>query len=295
MNDKLSLTNINNNKNNRFNSINEFIYDECIIDSKSEKLMRYYHNNDNEDKNSEENATHQNMIECVISKENDDEKVNDEDNIVAKLNNKNDCCSDSNKINDKVNVIVYLKNHFLTLHQQHKSNNKVQYNAKKRRNGLVMSYNATNNTRLNRQSSNSSANANKRQKLSSINSESNTCNTNDDLHFDKTQSQSENKKLLYERLSKQIKAARQLGILLGAFLITWMPYFVVFIVVAFCPTCVSDNIYTVTIWLGYFNSAINPILYPLCNSAFKHAFRKMFHLPLYNKYQFINIMNYTSN
>ena len=77
------------------------------------------------------------------------------------------------------------------------------------------------------------------------------------------------------RLKQQIKAAKQLGILILAFLITWMPYFITFIVVAFCSDCISDNLSAVTLWLGYLNSAINPILYPQCNSSFKHAFRRM--------------------
>lgn len=80
------------------------------------------------------------------------------------------------------------------------------------------------------------------------------------------------------RLKQQIKAAKQLGILLLAFLITWMPYSITFIVVAFCSNCVSENVSTATLWLGYINSSINPILYPLCNSSFKNAFRKMFRM-----------------
>ncbi|CAF0714980.1 unnamed protein product [Brachionus calyciflorus] len=84
------------------------------------------------------------------------------------------------------------------------------------------------------------------------------------------------KKDIYSvRLKQQIKAAKQLGILILAFLITWMPYFITFIVVAFCSDCVSDNLSSLTLWLGYLNSAINPLLYPQCNSSFKHAFRRM--------------------
>ena len=57
-----------------------------------------------------------------------------------------------------------------------------------------------------------------------------------------------------------------------------MPYFIIFIVVAFCENCVSEIITLIVVWLGYFNSAIDPILYPLCNSAFKNAFRKMLNI-----------------
>ena len=87
------------------------------------------------------------------------------------------------------------------------------------------------------------------------------------------------KKSFSLRLKQQIKAAKQLGLLLSAFLATWMPYFIIFIVVAFCHDCVSENVSTLTVWLGYLNSSINPILYPLCNSGFKHAFRQLLHLP----------------
>lgn len=93
------------------------------------------------------------------------------------------------------------------------------------------------------------------------------------------------------RLKQQIKAAQQLGILLAAFLLTWMPYFVIFIVVAFCANCVSDNVTVLTVWLGYFNSSINPILYPLCNSAFKSTFRRILKIPSKRK-DIHKIINY---
>lgn len=76
-------------------------------------------------------------------------------------------------------------------------------------------------------------------------------------------------------LQKELKAARQLGILVGVFTITWLPYFVLFLVVAWCHHCVSDNVYTAAIWLGYLNSTFNPLIYPLCNVHFRHAFKKI--------------------
>jgi hypothetical protein len=95
-------------------------------------------------------------------------------------------------------------------------------------------------------------------------------------------------------LQKQIKAAKQLGILLAAFLITWLPYSICFMVVAFCNHCVSDYAYTTTVWLGYLNSAINPILYASCNSAFKYAFKKMLRIRTveYKRHHFLQILNY---
>ncbi|XP_046405494.1 histamine H1 receptor-like [Ischnura elegans] len=76
-------------------------------------------------------------------------------------------------------------------------------------------------------------------------------------------------------LQKEKKAARQLGVIMGAFMLCWLPYFVLFMVIAFCEDCVHPKIHTATIWLGYVNSTLNPILYPLCNANFKRAFKRM--------------------
>ena len=82
---------------------------------------------------------------------------------------------------------------------------------------------------------------------------------------------------LSSSLQKELKAARQLGMLVGAFTVTWLPYFILFLVVAWCQQCVSDRIFTIFIWLGYLNSTLNPLIYPLCNKHFRHAFRKIFY------------------
>ena len=63
----------------------------------------------------------------------------------------------------------------------------------------------------------------------------------------------------------------------GAFIICFLPYFTLFMVVAYCGNdqCVNPTVFTITIWFGYFNSTLNPILYPLCNANFKTAFKRM--------------------
>ena len=63
----------------------------------------------------------------------------------------------------------------------------------------------------------------------------------------------------------------------GAFILCWLPYFTLFMVVAYCGNdqCVNPTVFTITIWFGYFNSTLNPILYPLCNANFKTAFKRM--------------------
>ncbi|XP_064485285.1 histamine H1 receptor-like [Ornithodoros turicata] len=77
-------------------------------------------------------------------------------------------------------------------------------------------------------------------------------------------------------LRQQKKAARQLGVIMGAFVLCWLPYIITFIVTAYCGECISAKVHTVTMWLGYLNSTMNPFLYALCNANFKRAFKKMF-------------------
>ncbi|KAK0134252.1 Histamine H1 receptor [Merluccius polli] len=71
------------------------------------------------------------------------------------------------------------------------------------------------------------------------------------------------------RIRKEHKAAKQLGFIIAAFLLCWIPYFIAFMVMAFCQECVHHELHMFTIWLGYINSTLNPVIYPLCNGNFK--------------------------
>jgi len=76
-------------------------------------------------------------------------------------------------------------------------------------------------------------------------------------------------------LTKEIKAARQLGVIMGAFTLCFLPYFVLFLVVAFCDGCIDNGLLLAMTWVGYLNSTLNPFLYPLCNANFRRKFRMM--------------------
>ncbi|TSK45812.1 Histamine H1 receptor [Bagarius yarrelli] len=80
------------------------------------------------------------------------------------------------------------------------------------------------------------------------------------------------------RVHKERKAVRQLGFIIGAFMVCWIPYFITFMVMALCNTCVHHDLHMFTIWLGYINSTLNPFIYPLCNENFKRVFKKFFRI-----------------
>ncbi|TNN82147.1 Histamine H1 receptor [Liparis tanakae] len=80
------------------------------------------------------------------------------------------------------------------------------------------------------------------------------------------------------RIHKEHKAAKQLGFIIAAFLLCWIPYFITFMVMAFCKECVHHDLHMFTIWLGYINSTLNPFIYPLCNGNFKRVFKNILHI-----------------
>ena len=71
------------------------------------------------------------------------------------------------------------------------------------------------------------------------------------------------------------KAAITVGVIMGVFLVCWVPFFCVNIVAAFCKTCISGKTFQVLSWLGYSNSAFNPIIYSIFNSEFREAFKRI--------------------
>jgi hypothetical protein len=78
------------------------------------------------------------------------------------------------------------------------------------------------------------------------------------------------------RGSRDPKAVKTLGTLMGLFCFCWCPFFVFYLVLPFCPTCeVPRAVVSAITWLGYSNSAVNPFVYAYLNRDFRVAYGRL--------------------
>ncbi|ROT76826.1 tyramine/octopamine receptor [Penaeus vannamei] len=82
-------------------------------------------------------------------------------------------------------------------------------------------------------------------------------------------------------LSKERRAARTLGIIMGSFVVCWLPFFLMYVILPFCSTCPvpNDKVINFIVWLGYINSSLNPVIYTIFNLDFRRAFAKILRCP----------------
>ncbi|GFN90552.1 octopamine receptor [Plakobranchus ocellatus] len=81
------------------------------------------------------------------------------------------------------------------------------------------------------------------------------------------------------RMKREHKAAKTLGIIMGAFILCFLPFFSWYVVTTMCRDCpYPPMLGSALFWVGYFNSCLNPIIYAYFNREFRTAFKKLLRL-----------------
>ena len=69
---------------------------------------------------------------------------------------------------------------------------------------------------------------------------------------------------------------RMLAVVIVFFIVCWSPFYIIYLVRPLCASCdVHPDLITMSIWLGYFNSTLNPALYAAMSKHFRRDFKRI--------------------
>ncbi|CAF0895322.1 unnamed protein product [Adineta steineri] len=88
-------------------------------------------------------------------------------------------------------------------------------------------------------------------------------------------------KISWKKFSKDQKAAKFIGIIMGAFVFCWLPYFVYFLLSGVFFIRLKDEhyhelLFKIFSWLGYANSALDVLVYVATSKELRMTFSKLF-------------------
>lgn len=76
-------------------------------------------------------------------------------------------------------------------------------------------------------------------------------------------------------LKRERKATKVLGVVMGCFILCWLPFFIEETVCGIFHLTINEKIISVLTWLGYLNSMLNPVIYTIFAPDFRQAFGKI--------------------
>lgn len=74
-----------------------------------------------------------------------------------------------------------------------------------------------------------------------------------------------------KRLSLEIKAAKTVAIVTGCFIFCWLGFSILY---GFNIET-NEVVWSIVFWLGYLNSALNPVIYTVFNREFRTCFKRL--------------------